>query len=190
MALAAGGAITSDTSGTFNLSVFDADTPAQNLTLTATSSNPALVPNGNITFGGSGTNRTATIAQASSASSGTATVTIKVSDGLFTTELPPITVIAGGNGNNTLNGTSGEDLIFGGKGEDVLNGGEGNDLLSGGIGDDTLSGGGGDDLLSGGAGDDTLTGGSGADIFSGGDGDDIAADFTPGEGDTNDGTTP
>jgi Ca2+-binding RTX toxin-like protein len=47
-----------------------------------------------------------------------------------------------------------------------------------------------DDLLSGGAGDDTLTGGSGADIFSGGNGDDIATDFTPGEGDTNDGTTP
>jgi Ca2+-binding RTX toxin-like protein len=97
-----------NTSGTFNLSVDDLDSPAGSLTLTATSSNTNLVPNSNITFGGNG--------------------------------------------------------------QDELNGGTGNDLLSGGHGIDTL------------------TGGSGADVFSGGNGQDTNTDFTPGQGDTSDGT--
>jgi len=58
----------------------DAETPAANLTLTGSSSNPALVSNNNILFGGSGSNRTVTITPASN-QSGTATITVTVSDG-------------------------------------------------------------------------------------------------------------
>ena len=47
--------------------------------------------------------------------------------------------------NNSLNGTSGGDMIYGYDGADVLNGLDGNDVLIGGQGDDTLTGGGGAD---------------------------------------------
>ena len=47
--------------GTMNLLVGDVETPAGSLTLSATSSNTAVVPLGNISFGGSGANRTVTI---------------------------------------------------------------------------------------------------------------------------------
>ncbi len=42
----------------------DAETPATSLTVSGTSSNTSLVPNANIVFGGSGTNRTVTITPA------------------------------------------------------------------------------------------------------------------------------
>lgn len=61
----------------------DNETPAASLTVSASSSNPALVPVANITFGGSGANRTVTINPGSS-QSGTATITITVSDGTAT----------------------------------------------------------------------------------------------------------
>ena len=44
--------------------------------------------------------------------------------------------------------------------------------------------------LCGGRGNDRLTGGAGADRFSGGPGTDLAADLTPGQGDSQDGTIP
>ena len=162
--VAAGGTINNESSGTFNLGLLDVDSPVDGLAPTASSSNSSLVPGGNITFGGSGANRTVTISLASAKVAGEATVTVTVSDGLFTTELP-ITVIAGGNGNDVLYGTSGADLIFGGNGDDTLFGDSGNDLLSGERGVDILIGEG------------------GADVFNGGQGEDIAMDYTPGEGD-------
>lgn len=58
----------------------DAETPAANLTVTGASSNAALVPVANISFGGSGADRTVTINPGAS-QSGTATITITVSDG-------------------------------------------------------------------------------------------------------------
>ena len=64
--------------------VGDAGTPAGNLTVTGSSSNTALVPNGNIAFGGSGGNRTVTVTPAPDRS-GTATITVTVSDGAATT---------------------------------------------------------------------------------------------------------
>ncbi|WP_254508784.1 cadherin domain-containing protein [Anatilimnocola floriformis] len=64
--------------------VGDAQTAAASLTVTATSSNTTLVPNANLTFGGSGANRTLNIAPASN-QSGTATITVTVSDGTTTT---------------------------------------------------------------------------------------------------------
>ena len=60
--------------------IADQDTPVANLTLSANSSNPTLVPLSNIVFGGSGTNRTATVTPAAG-QTGTAVLTLTVSDG-------------------------------------------------------------------------------------------------------------
>ena len=64
--------------------VGDVETAAGSLTVTGSSSNPTLVPNGNITFGGSGANRTVTVSPAAN-QSGTTTITVTVSDGSATT---------------------------------------------------------------------------------------------------------
>ena len=107
--------------------------------------------------------------------------------------------ILGASGNDAAFGGDGNDIIVGGKtgdpaelgtGRDFLSGGNGNDVLAGQDGSDTLYGGDGDDTLDGGAGSDRLTGGAGRDRFSGGAGSDIATDFTPAQGDTQDGTIP
>ena len=63
--------------------VGDAETAAADLTVSAASSNTSLVPVANITFGGSGANRTVTIEPGGS-QSGTSTITITVSDGTAT----------------------------------------------------------------------------------------------------------
>jgi hypothetical protein len=60
--------------------VADEETPAGSLTLSASSSNPALVPSGGIVFGGSGGNRTVKVTPAANRS-GSATITVVVSDG-------------------------------------------------------------------------------------------------------------
>ena len=78
------------------------------------------------------------------------------------------------DGNDTLEGGDGDDLLFGMGGDDMLNGGDGNDLLFGGSGNDFLDGGNGADTLYGGAGNDILVydandvlihGGSGIDFL-------------------------
>jgi len=66
----------------FNIS--DMETPPGSLALTATSGNPTLVPNGNIVLGGSGTNRALVITPAEN-QSGSALVTVTVSDGSLST---------------------------------------------------------------------------------------------------------
>ncbi|WP_276371977.1 tandem-95 repeat protein [Chryseolinea sp. H1M3-3] len=63
-----------------SITVGDTDNPVGGLTLSGSSSNTTLVPNGNIVFGGSGADRTVTITPATG-QSGTATITIQVSDG-------------------------------------------------------------------------------------------------------------
>jgi uncharacterized repeat protein (TIGR01451 family) len=60
--------------------ISDAETPAQNLTLTATSSNQGLLPNSGIVFGGSGNNRSV-MAYPIAGQTGSATITITVTDG-------------------------------------------------------------------------------------------------------------
>jgi hypothetical protein len=67
------------------LTISDPDTPANNLGLTATSSNLALVPNANLVLGGAGTNRTITAAPVPNAT-GTTLITLTVSDGQLTAE--------------------------------------------------------------------------------------------------------
>ncbi len=151
--------------GTMNLLVADAQTGSSALALSATSSNPALVPVGNVTFAGVATARTVTITPLAG-KTGTAVVTLKVTDGGGLTKTVTVTVKVGGTAANTLTGTSGADMLFG---------------LGG---PDTLKGLGGIDLIGGGAGDDTMTGGTGADTFRGGTGTNTVTDFSTVQGDT------
>jgi VCBS repeat-containing protein len=77
--------INEDTSlGPVAFTIGDVETAAGSLTVTASSSNSTLIPNGNITLGGSGANRTISISPAANAN-GSATITISVSDGSTTT---------------------------------------------------------------------------------------------------------
>jgi len=80
--------------------------------------------------------------------------------------------ILGTNGANSINGTSGNDLIFALGGTDIVNGGGGNDCIVGGTGSDTLRGGNGKDVLLGEDGADSLDGGNHEDQLYGGDGTD------------------
>ena len=178
--VAAGGTCgTDDRSGTINLTVGDVDSAATSLALSASSSNSALLPNGNIAFAGGGATRAVTV-RTVSGRTGTAVVTITVSDAQATSTLQ-VTVRAGGSDGDTMTGDGGVDLIMGQGGDDTLKGADGNDLLcggaskdtlSGGVGDDTLIGAGEDDVLNGDDGIDRLDGGAGKDTLSGGVGDD------------------
>jgi Ca2+-binding RTX toxin-like protein len=207
VSVAAGGECgTNDRSGTINLTVSDPDNPVAGLTLSADSVNKTLVPNANVTFGGSGAARTLTTT-AVSGRTGTAVLKVTVSDGAATGNVD-ITVVVDGNGSKTITGTSGADIIFGKNGNDTIDALGGNDLLcggngvgtmSGGFGDDTIDGANGDDvllggigkdILRGGFGNDRLTGGDEADFFSGGAGTDTATDFNAAAGDTKDATIP
>ena len=99
-------------------------------------------------------------------------------------------VIAGTDGDDTINGTAGNDVIFALGGNDTVNGLDGADRIDGGSGDDIINGGDGDDQgdfsgdiallggdgndqINGGAGNDTADGGAGNDLIDGGIGDDI-----------------
>src|SRR5207302_6351227 len=73
-----------DTStGPISFTVGDAETAASSLVVNDSSSNPALVPNSNIVFGGSGANRTVSVLPATN-QSGSSTITVSVSDGVAT----------------------------------------------------------------------------------------------------------
>ncbi len=63
-----------------SFTVGDAEVAAANLQLSATSSNPGLVPVGNIVFGGGGANRTVTVTP-TAGQTGNATITVTVNDG-------------------------------------------------------------------------------------------------------------
>ena len=63
--------------------------------------------------------------------------------------------LQGMGGNDTLYGSSSDNMLDGGMGDDCLYGGGGNDTLLGGDGDDWLDGGAGADIMLGGAGNDT-----------------------------------
>ncbi len=90
------------------------------------------------------------------------------------------TIKVGSNGNNTIVGGTGPDLMLGlggndsldGKaGDDLLCAGNGNDLLTGASSNDYLDGGIGNDVLNSGTGDfDTLIAGEGNDVLLDGDG--------------------
>ncbi len=187
------------TTGKINLRLFDPEGDPLTLTILS-SSNTTLVPYANVWINGIGSVRTLVVNGAPGVS-GVSTIKLGLSDGTTTTIII-VTYKVGTGGNNTLNGTSGIDMLFGMGGNDVLNGGatsdllcggNGNDTLNGGSGNDTLDGGSGDDILNGGNGNDdlrgkggtdTMTGNLGADYFNGGPGWDILVDYNPAEGDT------
>lgn len=80
-------------------------------------------------------------------------------------------VVRGNDGNDTITLSSSVTIggiLDGGQGDDTLTGSAGNDLLLGGEGDDKLFGFGGRDVLIGGDGHDSLTGGLGDDLLIGG----------------------
>jgi hypothetical protein len=80
------------------LTIFDPETPAQDLVLSGSSSSTNLVPTSQIVFGGSGPNRTVTVTPARG-KIGTTFITIRVSDGSLqasTTFL--LTVLGSGSG--------------------------------------------------------------------------------------------
>src|SRR5439155_1744939 len=66
--------------GPISFTIDDVETPADSLLLTASSSNPVLVPVTNIVFSGTGTDRAVTILPATN-QFGSATITIAVHDG-------------------------------------------------------------------------------------------------------------
>lgn len=71
------------------------------------------------------------------------------------------------DGDDSLDGGQGFDLLFGGSGKDTLLGGSQEDTLFGGLGNDYLNGGADDDTLIGGMGNDVLTDTSGNNRFIG-----------------------
>ncbi len=82
------------TSGTISFTVGDAETSANALTVTVTSSDPSLLPATGLVLGGSGANRSLNITPARR-KFGTATITLRVTDagGLFTTMTFTVTVL-------------------------------------------------------------------------------------------------
>jgi RHS repeat-associated protein len=100
------------TLGPIEFTIGDADTGADDLTVTAETSDGTLIPLGNIEFGGEGANRTVTIAPVDNVNGGPVTIAIRVSDGLSTSQTtftvtidavndpPSFTVIAAGAGGN------------------------------------------------------------------------------------------
>ncbi|MBO6561610.1 MAG: matrixin family metalloprotease [Nisaea sp.] len=90
------------------------------------------------------------------------------------------------DGVETLLGGDGNDSIFGNYGQDLISGGNGNDTIFGGQNEDTIDGGAGDDLILGNRENDVLTGGTGADTFffaTDAQGNDTVTDFNAAEGD-------
>ena len=69
------------TLGPITLAITDSDNTIASLQLSGSSSNQTLVPNGGITFGTSGPNRTITVVPAANQSGGPVTITITVDDG-------------------------------------------------------------------------------------------------------------
>ncbi|MBL0042589.1 MAG: tandem-95 repeat protein [Xanthomonadales bacterium] len=106
--------------GALAVTVGDAETAVASLSLSGTSSNTTLVPNNvaNISFGGSGANRTVTITPAAN-QSGVTTITLRVTDGggLFTETSFTVTVAAvddppvAVNDSATVNEDSGANTI-------------------------------------------------------------------------------
>ena len=84
--------------------------------------------------------------------------------------------LIGTDGNDLISGLGGDDLILGKDGHDSLNGNNGKDIIFGDAGDDLICGGNGNDLLFGGEGNDTIDGGAGKDIIFGGSGNNTIAD--------------
>ncbi len=91
--------------GPLSFAISDVETSTSSLIPSGFSSNPTLVPNGNITFGGSGSSRTVTILPATN-QFGTTTITISISDGSGSTNDTFILTVNPVNDPPTLNAIS------------------------------------------------------------------------------------
>jgi hypothetical protein len=100
-----------NSTGALSFTVGDVETSASSLTLTGTSSNTTLVPNANITFGGSGASRTVSVVPAAN-QNGTATITITVYDGTTTTNGTFLLTVNAVNDPPTLNAISNPAAIL------------------------------------------------------------------------------
>ncbi len=80
--------------------------------------------------------------------------------------------LTGGSMNDTLNGSTNDDILIGGDGDDDIDGGSGNDEISGDGGDDLCLGSTGNDEISGGADNDNVNGQAGDDVVVGDEGND------------------
>lgn len=93
--------VTQDTSSApIGFTVGDAETPASNLVVTATSNNLTLLPSAGLALGGSGASRTITLTPAPG-QTGTANVTVTVSDGTLASSrgfVLSVTAPSGGGG--------------------------------------------------------------------------------------------
>jgi hypothetical protein len=87
--------------GPLAFSVSDVETPAGGLSVTASSSNPALLPQAGLALGGSGGARTVTLTPSAN-QAGTAVVTLTVSDGAATTSSTFVLTVGGTNDAPTL----------------------------------------------------------------------------------------
>ncbi|NUQ61445.1 MAG: VCBS repeat-containing protein [Pirellulales bacterium] len=99
--------------GPISFSVGDVETATASLNVTATSNNQALLPNANLVLGGSGANRTILLTPAAN-QSGTATVTVTVSDGTAATSRTFLLTVTAENDLPTIGAiadqTTGEDV--------------------------------------------------------------------------------
>ena len=93
-----------------------------------------VVPTGNVVFAGSGATRTMSVSTVDGRS-GTAILTVKVTDGQASGSVG-VTVQVGGGGKDTLTGGSGADLLLAQSNNDTLTGRDRNDLLCGDSGSD------------------------------------------------------
>ena len=102
--------------GAISVTVDDIDSTVSGLTVTATSSNTTLVPNANISVGGSGANRTVTITPVAN-QNGTSTITVTVSDGTLTSSDTFLLTVSAVNDGPTIsdvaNQTTNEDTATG-----------------------------------------------------------------------------
>jgi len=103
--------VTEDTAtGVLAFTVGDAETAAGSLSVTATSSNLTLLPTANVVLGGSGANRTVTLTPAAN-QSGTATVTLTVSDGTATASDTFILTVLAVNDRPTISAVANQVVV-------------------------------------------------------------------------------
>ena len=113
------------TTGALGFTVGDGDTPLGSLVLTGSSSDPAIVPNGNIVFAGTGAARTVTVTPAPNANGGPVTITVSVSDGTTTVPTAFAVTVAPVNDTPTIapigdqSVNAGSPLTFTASGSDI-----------------------------------------------------------------------
>ncbi len=95
-----------------SFTVGDAETAAGSLTLSGDSSNTGVAPTNNIVFGGSGANRTVTVSPAAN-QSGTATITLSVSDGQYVTSTNFVLTVNPVNDPPTITGIANQTINVG-----------------------------------------------------------------------------